>query len=795
MNSYNNLDINKLSLEKQDAEMFLKLIAPKYMGVYILDSISDTFRDIIGPDYFREYVKNNDGYFSKAMFGYINEFVDVNYKNALYSLLDYDVLNEELKRSEKVERLYRKKDGTLVKVTVKPYSNDELFSNLSIWLFTNEESGDAILSSLGEARWSLELNKKGEMVNINFNEVILNMLGYNVDNNFHSDVKDVFLLYIHPEDYTRTINAIKESLDSKGEVKLDIEHRFKCKSGEYKWFRSIAKPIFNKNSNTIFYGMFIDITNQKHLEFKRQKELADALESAQYANSAKTKFLNNMSHDIRTPMNAIIGFTALAARHIDNKERVKDCLEKITTSSAHLLSLINDVLDMSRIESGKLRLDENRVHLPDLFHDLRTILQTDITSKNIDLLFDTLGIVNEDVICDRLRLNQILLNLLSNALKFTDDGGVISVRISQKQSDKNGYAKYEIRVKDSGIGMSEKFLEHVFEPFAREHSSTISGVDGTGLGLAITKNIVDMMGGTIEVHSKENEGSEFICTLEFKTCEINNNEIIEELQDIKALVVDDDMNTCSSVCEILQSIGLRPDWTTSGKEAIFRTQFAIDHADSYKVFIIDWLMPDMNGIEIVKRIRKIIGNETPIIIMTAYDWSDIEEEARAAGVTDFCAKPIFPSDIKDILRKPFNVKEKVEVKETKKDFSGKKILLVEDNLLNQEITKEILSEAGFIVDVADDGDIAVSKMKYAKKGDYDLILMDIQMPRMDGYMATREIRTLPNLDIANIPIIATTANAFDDDKVKAIEAGMNAHISKPLDIDNFLEVIESILNE
>ena len=501
-----------------------------------------------------------------------------------------------------------------------------------------------------------------------------------------------------------------------------------------------------------------------------------------------------MSHDIRTPMNAIIGFTALAAGHIDEPEKIKDYLKKITTSSKHLLSLINDVLDMSRIESGRVKIDEKEVHLPYVFHDLRAILQPDIFSRGIDLLFDTLGVINEDVICDRLRLNQILLNLLSNALKYTNPGGTVSIRLIQKPKAPKGYARYEICVKDNGIRMSEEFQKHIFEAFAREKTSKISGIQGAGLEMAITKNIIDMMGGTIEVHSKLGKGTEFIVNLQFK---LNNNPIvydkIDDLQNIRVLVADDDVNTCYSVSQMLQEIGMRSDWTTTGKEAVVRTQFAIQSGDEYGAFIIDWMMPDMNGIEVVRRIRKVIGDAKPIIILTAYDWSDIEEEAREAGVTAFCAKPIFMSELREVPTKPFRIPVLNKKQERLNHFEGKKILLVEDNELNREIVTEILQNVGFEIDAVDDGDIAVSKMKYAKRNQYDLILMDIQMQRMDGYVATREIRTLPDSQIANIPIIAMTANAFEEDKKAALEAGMNGHIAKPIDIAHLLEILSNTL--
>ena len=526
-------------------------------------------------------------------------------------------------------------------------------------------------------------------------------------------------------------------------------------------------------------------------------KLQVAVEKAETANRAKSTFLSNMSHDIRTPMNAIIGFTTLALSNIDDTDRVKDYLGKTLASSNHLLSLINDVLDMSRIESGKIHLEEVEVNLSDVLHDLKTIVSGQIYAKQLELYMDVMDVTDEDVYCDKTRLNQILLNLLSNAIKFTPAGGTVSVRVRQLAGKVHGCGQYEFRIKDNGIGMSQEFAQKIFEPFERERTSTVSGIQGTGLGMAITKNIVDMMGGTIEVQTAQGKGSEFIIRVPLRVqTEHRPVEKITELEGLKALVVDDDFNTCDSVTKMLVKVGMRAEWTLSGKEAVLRARQSIEMSDVYHAYIIDWRLPDMNGIEVTRQIRS-LNDDTPIIILTAYDWSDIEVEAKAAGVTAFCSKPMFLSDLRETLMSALGQKltdaSQELLPEKNADFKGKHILLVEDNELNREIAQEILREYGFRVDTAENGEVAVEKVSTAAPGSYDLVLMDVQMPVMDGYTATRKIRALDDPARAKLPILAMTANAFDEDRRNALESGMNGFLSKPIVIGDLVQELRKIL--
>ena len=658
---------------------------------------------------------------------------------------------------------------------------------------SKRELADAedIIAEAGFGMWHIVL-EEGRRPRMRGNAKMMELLGIEDEAMAEEDVYESWYSRILPEEIPSVQKSVAEMLSG----------RFS--ENTYRWEHPKLGVLYVRSGGTashigsqqLLRGYHHDVTHIVREEMAQREALSDALVAAEHANRAKTAFLNNMSHDIRTPMNAIVGFTSLAASHIDNRELVEDYLGKITVSSQHLLSLINDVLDMSRIESGKMTLDEADLHLPDLIHDLRTIIQANVSAKQLELFIDTQDVVNEDIVADKLRLNQVFLNILSNAIKFTPNGGNITFRVIEKPCISEGYANFEFHIRDTGIGMSETFRQTIFEAFTREKTSTVSGIQGTGLGMAITKSIVDMMGGTISVESEVGKGTEFIvnipCRLSSKS---SKPETIPQLNGLRMLVADDDTNTCLSVCSMLRQIGIRPDWTSSGKEAVIRAKDAALHGDGFWGYIIDWMMPDMNGIETVRRIRKVTDGSAPIIILTAYDWADIEEEAREAGVTAFCSKPLFMSELREALARPFQQKEEAPLAPGKVDFSGRRILLAEDNEMNQIIAEAILTESGFAVDIASDGEQAVEMMQTSPAGTFDVILMDIQMPNMDGYQAAKQIRQFEDGKKASIPIIAVTANAFEEDRKLALEAGMNGHLAKPYDIPKMLETLRELLGQ
>ncbi len=592
----------------------------------------------------------------------------------------------------------------------------------------------------------------------------------------------------HRELYYNTFS--REALlraHAEGKKSVHLEYQQCDENGVPHWLSTHTMFIDNSDGADV-----TEITISRNIDERKQREeeqmrmLSDALSLAENASRAKSEFLSRMSHDIRTPMNAVIGYATIAASHLDERERVKDSLKKILSSGEHLQGLINDVLDMSRIEAGKESLNEIRTSISEMVRTVLPMVQSQVATKQLELYIDTIDMTHEFVYADAQKIRQLLLNILGNAVKFTSNGGQISVKIKQTPSAKPGYATYTFLIKDTGIGMSREFQKHLFETFSQERTSTNSKQLGTGLGMAIAKSYVDMMGGTISVESEVGRGTEFAVKLEFRLQEdVKPDSRLEQLHGYRALVVDDDFQSCDSIVHLLQDIGMRADFTTTAKEALFRTKMAYGDGDSYFAYIIDWIMPDMNGIELVRQIRKIIGDEVPIIILTAYYWGDIEEEAREAGVTAFCTKPLFASDLTNIFLQHEAAPEAAETHE------HGRILLVEDNDLNREIAKFMLEEVGYEVDIACDGQDAVDAMEKAADGFYNYVLMDVQMPIMDGIEATRRIRASERRYLQTVPIIALTANAFNEDVARCIDSGMNAHLAKPFKIGDILTMLQA----
>ena len=525
----------------------------------------------------------------------------------------------------------------------------------------------------------------------------------------------------------------------------------------------------------------------------QMNELEKARQAALEANKAKSEFLANMSHDIRTPMNAIVGMTAIATAHIDDRKQVENCLRKITLSSKHLLGLINDVLDMSKIESGKLTLTTEQISLKEVVEGIVNIMQPQVKTKKQTFDIHVENIFTENVWCDGIRLNQVLLNLLSNATKYTPEGGSIQLSLSEEKSPKGeNYVRIHINVRDNGIGMSPEFLKRIYESYSRADGTRIHKTEGAGLGMAITKYIVDAMEGTIEIQSEPDKGSEFLLTFDFEKADAMEIDMV--LPAWNMLVVDDDELLCKTAMDALKSIGIKAEWTLSGEKAI---ELVIEHhkkREDYQIILLDWKLPGMNGIQAAREIRRNLGDEVPILLISAYDWSEFEAEAREAGISGFISKPLFKSTLYHALCQYMDVgTEHEQTWNQNIDLSGRRILLAEDNELNWEVAKELLSDLGVELDWAEDGRICLDKFQKSPEGYYDIILMDIRMPHMTGYEATQAIRGLVHPDALSIPIIAMSADAFSDDIQRCLEFGMNAHIAKPIDIVEVSRLLKRFL--
>ncbi len=613
---------------------------------------------------------------------------------------------------------------------------------------------------------------------------------HNAESLLHPDSREEFESVMSPEH----LRGQGEGRD----MEIISEFQMKNASGRYEWFSYTLRSMDRDGSRRILlFIKSVDERKRKELkqleEEQRNKEaMREAYEAANRANEAKSDFLSRMSHDIRTPLNAIIGMTAIAEAHLDDPERLADCLKKISSSGALLLNLINEVLDMSKVETGKLSLNEEEFSLPDMLQDIMEVIKPNMAAKSQNLKVDIENLRHEKVLGDVVRLQQVFMNLISNSVKYTHEGGQITLRICEKPSTSSGMGCYEFTFEDNGIGMSKEFIPKLFQPFERAEDSRVSKEQGSGLGMAITQYIVQMRGGTIKVDSELDKGTRITVNVFLKFSD-QEMESVDDLKGLSVLVVDDEADVCEHICMMLRNMGIVEESVCSGEEAVERVRQTYAAGKSYFAMIIDWKMPGMDGVETARAIRDLVSDDIPIIILSAYDWSEIEADAREAGVVGFIPKPLFYSRLLYALKRfaPGSgerlVSDNVDFNESL--FADKRVLLVEDNELNREIAAEIIGMSGAQVEMAEDGKEAVGKVRDNPEGYYDLIFMDIQMPVMNGYEATREIRKLERGRSVKAPIVAMTANAFIEDIQRAKDAGMNEHLAKPLNVEQLMETM------
>ncbi len=674
------------------------------------------------------------------------------------------------------------------------------------------------LFSYNRRRSHRQIRKRED--DVRYRELLFGILAQNTNDVFLMFTKDDYTVeYVSPN-VERVLGIsqeeIKENIkvlgipnetkrmneDMQAIKNLSIHHsvvregeRVHRKTGEARWFLdTVYKEAVNDSER--YVAVFSDRTQER----RNEQALREALEVAKSANESKSIFLSNMSHDIRTPMNAIVGFSTLLQRDADDAEKVREYTHKIMASSQHLLGLINDVLDMSKIESGKTTLNLSEISLAEMVEELGAMMQVQTKAKQQDFKIYVYDVCNEEVLGDQLRINQVLINLLSNAVKYTPDGGKIELSVRQLAHHSKNYARFQFVIKDNGIGMSPEYMETIFHPFSREMNQKTAGIQGTGLGMAITKNLVDLMGGTIKVESKEGQGSTFILNLDLRIKQQDADPDYWKKRGVfRLLVVDDDEDICLGIQKIMADTGVDTQYALGGQAAVAMAKQAKEQGAGYDMVILDWQMPDISGIETARRIRKIVPSDVPIMILTAYDIGRIEKEGAAAGVDGYLQKPFFLSNLKmtiDQLKRAGGTGMAAEEKpdgEEEASLAGLHILAAEDMELNAEILTELLKIAGAACECAVNGEEVLKKFAQSAPGQYDLILMDVQMPIMNGYEATRAIRTCAHPQAKTVPIIAMTANTFSEDVKDALNAGMNAHVGKPIDMEQLYEVISDTL--
>ena len=679
--------------------------------------------------------------------------------------------------------------------TTEQQERDVLYAQLQ-----NEAASlDTIHEMLGSGKWNMDFDESGVMTNVYWSDEFRRMLGYHGAEDF-PDVLESWSNLLHPDDKDRILNEFNETVaDYTGKRTYDVEYRLLTKNKGYRWFRAVGKPTRRPDGSPVTYvGVFLDITDRKDMLEKlaqQQESLQAALEEANQANKAKTAFLSNMSHEIRTPMNAIIGLNSIALEDPTISAQTRVYLEKIGISAHHLLGIINDILDMSRIESGRMTIKSEEFSFAKMLEQVNTIIGGQCNDKGLHYDCRTVGRIDDYYIGDDMKLRQLLINTLGNAVKFTPEGGIVTFVIEEVARLGN---KSTLRfvIKDTGIGMSREFLPHIFDAFSQEDSSSsATGFGSTGLGMPITKSIVELMNGNIEVESEKGAGTTFTVTVTLMQADRETDgEDGFKLQphEMSVLVIDDDRIACEHAQLVLSHMGITCETILSGEEAVELVRVRHARREDFNLILVDWKMPGMDGLETTRQIRSIVGDGTPIIILTSYSWEDIEGEAREAGVDTFASKPLFAGTVMDEFRAAFRKKNSSAVR-TAVDLKGRRVLLAEDVAINAEIMMMVLSMREMSVDHAENGKIAVQMYQEHEPGYYDAVLMDMRMPEMGGLEAARAIRATNKSDAETIPIIALTANAFDEDVQRSMQAGLNAHLSKPVEPDLLFETLEELL--
>ena len=657
---------------------------------------------------------------------------------------------------------------------------------------------NTIHEMLGSGKWTMDFDEAGRMTRVSWSDEFRRMLGYHGTDDF-PDVLESWSSLLHPDDRDIVLREFNETIsDYTGQKTYDVEYRLLTKDRGYRWYRAVGKPTRRPDGSPITYiGVFIDITERKELMQQlahQQESLSVALEEANQANKAKTAFLSNMSHEIRTPMNAIIGLDKIALSDPDLPEKTREYLEKIGLSAQHLLSIINDILDMSRIESGRMTVKNEEFSFAKLLAQVNTIISGQCKDKDLTYECRVKGAVDDYYIGDDMKLRQIMINILGNAVKFTPSGGAVTF-VVEAIARFHGKSTLRFIFSDTGIGMSQEFLPKLFDAFSQEDSSSTNRYGSTGLGMAITKSIIELMHGTISVESEPQKGTTFTVTVTLADCDHKNTEeeeIALQPHEMCVLVIDDDPIACEHAQLVLGQVGINCEKASSGAEGLQMAKLRQARREPYNLILVDWRMPDMDGLETTRQIRSSLGTETPVVILTSYNWDEIVDDANMAGVDTFVSKPLFAGTVLDEFKKAFK-KKGAQLERKTVDLKDRRILLAEDVQVNAEIMSMVLSMREMLVDHAENGRIAVEMFETHEEGYYDAILMDMRMPEMDGLEATRRIRSMNRADAKKIPIIALTANAFDEDVQQSMQAGLNAHLSKPVDPDVLFETLEGLL--